>query len=421
MNPPPCEVVVLNDYASLTGGSTAVALASAIGLAARGVRVTLFTCVGPVAPQLRDVPNLEVICLDQPEIAKNPNRVEAFIGGWRNARAVRALRALLAGKSPARTIVHVHTWTKALSPFALAVVARLKFPLVVTLHDFFITCPNGGFFDYRAQAICRRSPLSLGCWGCRCDRRNFGHKLWRNARTVLQNKILRAPERVAGFIAVSSFSLEIMAPHLPPKTPAWVVRNPVECPPGPPARVADNREFAFIGRFEPEKGVGLFAEAVRRSGVAATFIGDGALSSRVRELCPQAHFTGWLDAENIRRHLRNARALVFPPLWYETLGLVVVEAAAAGVPAIVADGCAATEYIHDRVNGLHFTHGSVEALSDQMTVLARDDELAASLGQAAYDWYWRDPWTVEQHVDQLLEVYAHLAVAPALRTTRRAA
>ena len=61
MKAPSLEVVVLNDYATLNGGSTAVAIASALGLAERGVRVTLFTCVGPVAPQLRDVPNLEVI------------------------------------------------------------------------------------------------------------------------------------------------------------------------------------------------------------------------------------------------------------------------------------------------------------------------------------------------------------------------
>lgn len=421
MNSAPFEVVVLNDYASLTGGSTSVALASALGLAARGVRVTLFTCVGPVAPQLRDVPNLEVVCLDQPEIAKAGNRLGAFVSGWRNARAVRALRTLLARKSPARTLVHVHTWTKALSPYALATVARLNFPLVVTLHDYFIACPNGGFFDYPTQEICRRIPLSFACWRCACDRRHFGHKLWRNARTVLQNKFLGVPEQVAAFVAVSAFSLEIMAPYLPAKTPAWIVRNPVECTPGPCARVADHREFLFIGRFEPEKGVELFAEAVRRAGVAATFIGDGALRDRVRDLCPQARFTGWLEPAEIRRHLLAARALVFPPLWYETLGLVVVEAAAAGVPAIVADGCAATEFIRAGVNGLHFSHGSAEALSQQMTALALDDGLAARLGRAAYDWYWRDPWTVARHVDRLCEIYARLVATPASLAARRVA
>lgn len=411
--PAPLEVIVLNDYASPTGGSTAVAIASAVELAARGVPVTFFSCVGPVAPQLRGVPNLAVVCLGQPEIGKDPNRVRAFADGWRNGRAVRALQALLAGKSPAHTVVHAHTWTKALSPFALETVTRLGFPLVVTLHDFFITCPNGGFFVHRTQEICRRTPLSLSCWSCHCDRRNFGHKLWRNARTVLQNRLLRVPEKVACFIGVSAFSLDVLRPHLPATTPLRIVRNPVDSVPAPPAPVAANREFAFIGRFEREKGAELFAEAVQVSGVPAVFIGDGALRPLLQERAPQARFTGWLDAPEIRRQLRQARALVFPPLWYETLGLVVVEAAAAGVPAIVADRCAATEHIRDGINGLHFTHGSAASLARQMSALARNDRQAAALGRAAHDWYWRDPWTAARHVSALLETYRPLVGEPA--------
>jgi glycosyltransferase involved in cell wall biosynthesis len=407
------EVVVLNDYASLTGGSTAVALASARGLAARGVPVTLFTCVGPVAPTVREVANLEVVCLGQAEIARDPNRLRAFAGGWRNGAAVQALRALLRDKSPARTVVHVHTWTKALSPFALSAVADLGFPLVITLHDFFIACPNGGFFVHGPDEICRRVPLSGACWRCDCDRRNYGHKLWRNARTVLQNRLLQVPRKAARYVGVSEFSLNILRPHLPPTIPTRVVRNPVDCAFSPPAPVARNRRFVFLGRFETEKGVRLFAAAARAAGVPATFIGDGALRPELERLCPEAEFTGWLAPEQIRAKLWEARMLVFPPLWYETLGLVVIEAAAAGVPALVASGCAATDYIRSDVNGLHFAHGSVESLAAQMRALAVDDARVERLGRAAHDWYWQNPWTTDAHVDELMDLYRDVLGAPA--------
>ncbi len=413
MNADPLEVVILNDYASPTGGSTAVALASALGLAARGVPVTLFTCVGPVDPRLRDVPNLRVICLGQEEIARDFNRLRAFVGGWRNQAAVRTLREILADKDPARTIVHVHTWTKALSPFALAAAARLGFPLVVTLHDFFIACPNGGFFEHGANVTCERTPLSGSCWACSCDRRNYGHKLWRNARTLLQNRILHVPERVAHFIAVSQFSLNVLRPHLPAAVPVRVVRNPVVVEKLAPAAVTKNRQFLFIGRFEVEKGVRLFADAVRASGLPAVFIGDGALRAEVERASPGSEFTGWLGPAEIRRRLQTARAVVFPPLWHETLGLVAIEAAAAGVPTIVSDRCAATDHIRDGVHGLWFSHGSVVALARQMSALAQDDALAARLGRAAYDWYWADPWTVESHVSELMGIYHELAAARA--------
>jgi glycosyltransferase involved in cell wall biosynthesis len=408
MNPEPLEVVILNDYASLTGGSTAVALASAVGLAARDVPVTFFAAVGPVSPQLIGVPNLKVICLGQPEIVKNPSRMQAFVSGWRNTKAMRALQAVLSTKSPRKTVIHAHTWSQALSPFVLTVARKMGFPVVVTLHDFFITCPSGVFFVHPTRAICRRTPLSLSCWRCNCDRRNYAHKLWRNARSVIQNRILKVPDKVSYYIGVSDFSLKILRPYLPPTTPAKVIRHPVDCVKAEPAPVAKNRDFLFIGRFSNEKGAVLFAQAVQASGVAATFIGDGALMPTVRSMCPQARFTGWLPPEKIRSYLRTARAIVFPPLWYETLGLVVIEAAAAGVPAIVSDQCAATDYIRPGVNGLHFTHGLVESLSRQMMELNTNHGLAARLGRAAHDWYWSNPWTSDRHVSDLLEVYQGL-------------
>lgn len=413
MNGPAPEIVILNDYASVNGGSSSVAIASALGLAARGVRVTFFAAVGPVAPELRGVENLEVICLGQDDIVRNRNRLQAFAGGWRNGRAVRALREVLAGKSAARTIVHAHGWTKALSPFVLSTAATLGFPLVVTLHDFFIACPNGGFFEHGPNVLCRRTPLSPACWRCNCDRRNYGHKLWRNLRTVLQNNVLGVPRRVAHYIAVSEFSLNVVRPHLPPGARATVVRNPVECAPAEPAPVARNCRFVYVGRFETEKGVRLFADAVRAAGAEATFVGDGALREEVRALCPEARFTGWLDREGIRREVRQARALVFPPLWYETLGLVAIEAAAEGVPAIVSDACAATDYVRNGVNGVHFAHGSVESLRRNMVALAADDPRVERLGRAAHAWYWQQPWTAERHVTDLLRIYRELPPSPA--------
>jgi glycosyltransferase involved in cell wall biosynthesis len=408
---PPLEIVILNDHAALNGGSASVALASARGLASRSLRVTLLTCVGPVAPELLSVPNLEVICLGQHEISTDPNRIRAFAAGMRNSRAVSAVRGVLRNKPRGRTVVHVHTWTKALSPFALDAVCAMGFPLVATLHDFFIACPNGGFFVHGPDELCGRAPLSLECIRCSCDRRNYGHKLWRAARTAVQNRVLRIPGRVAHFIGVSDFSLNILRPHLPAAVPVTVVRNPLECPDNGPAAAGRSRNFVFIGRFEKEKGVRLFAEAVRATGLPAVFIGDGSLAPELRRRCPDARFTGWTGPDAIRAELGGARALVFPPLWYETLGLVVMEAAAAGVPAIVSDQCAAIDFIRDGVNGLHFPRGAVESLAEKMLMLAGDDAMAARLGRAGYDGYWADPWTLDRHVGELLGVYGKLTEA----------
>ncbi len=406
------ELIILTDFACLNGGASVVALNSARQMALAGSPVTVFSAVGPVDETLRGVPNLSVVCLEQEEIVKDPRRVRAFLRGVNNRPAVRALRALLAGKHPARTLVHAHQWSKALSPAVLAAVIDAGFKLAVTMHDFFIACPNGGFFVYPRLELCHRRPLSLSCLGCRCDRRSELHKIWRTVRTWAQNDWWRVSQRVHQFIGVSEFSAEILRPHLPADAPVAVVPCPCECQNHGPAPVRDNELFLFVGRLVPEKGPRLLAEAARRLGVRAAFVGDGELRVELQRDYPEHEWTGWLDARAIDGWMRRSRALVFPSLWYETLGLVVVEAAAQGVPVVVADSSAASRFIRAGESGLHFHHGSLDSLTDQLRSL-RDANFAAQLGQGAYDWYWRRPWTMTAHLDTLRGIYARMLPVPA--------
>ena len=407
------EVILLSDFAHCNGGAAVVALHTARQMAAAGVPVTVLSAIGPIEPTLRETPNLSILCLEQEEIVRNPRRMQAFLRGVRNVPALRALRALLARKDPARTVVHAHQWSKALSPAVLAETMDRGFRLAVTLHDFFITCPNGGFFVYPQLELCRRAPLSLSCLACRCDRRSELHKIWRSARTWAQNGWWQVSRRVDQFIGVSEFSAEILRRHLPAGTPMAVVPCPCDCADRGRVSVRDNRPFLFVGRLVPEKGPALFAEAARRLGLQAVFVGDGEERAELQRQYPEHEFTGWLDGEATANWMRRARTLVFPSRWYETLGLVVVEAAAQGLPAVVADSSAASRFLeHDRT-GLHFRTGSVDSLMEQLQRL-RDDAFADRLSQGAYAWYWQRPWTMSAHLDALKDIYARmLSAAPA--------
>jgi glycosyltransferase involved in cell wall biosynthesis len=167
--------------------------------------------------------------------------------------------------------------------------------------------------------------------------------------------------------------------------------------------------LVFVGRISREKGMLLLAEAARRTQMPLVIIGDGdeGLKNTVRQINPGAEFTGWLPQSAIVERLRKCRALVMPSLWYETLGLVAVEAMAQGIPVIVPDQCAIKDYVRDGTTGLLFSQGSVDDLCLQINRL-KDAALAAKIGRAAYDWYWSDPWTIERHVDSLQEFYGEV-------------
>jgi glycosyltransferase involved in cell wall biosynthesis len=105
--------------------------------------------------------------------------------------------------------------------------------------------------------------------------------------------------------------------------------------------------------------------------------------------------------------MRTARALVFPSLWYECQPLTTFEALANGVPVIVSDNCAGREAVRNEETGLWFKSGDVDDLARAMRRLA-DGNAAAAMGNAAYASYWRNPISLEQHLDQLEETYARM-------------
>jgi glycosyltransferase involved in cell wall biosynthesis len=345
---------------------------------------------------------LRVVCLDQPELAdvvRHPGA--AFRGLW-NRTAGAALRELLAPRDPRRCIVHLHGYTKALTAVPALTARQAGFRTVCTLHDFFAACPNGAFYDYRKQEPCRLVALSPACIATPCDKRHQVHKAYRVMRGMVQRQRAQFPGCVRDYITLSRRSAEILLPYLPNDAELYPLENIIDVPPAPPVDVATNRTLLVIGRLDAEKGVILAAEAARQAGWPIVFAGEGPQRPALE--AAGAAVTGWISAEQVSQQLAKARCLIFPSRWYETYGLVVSEAAARGVPAIVSDISAAAERVTDSVTGWIFRSGDQAELVRCMTRL-RDDAVVGAAGNAAYRQFWSSPPDRQHHTQGLLSIY----------------
>ena len=399
------NIVILNDSGTVNGGAAKVALEEARALAIAGHQVYLVCGAGPVAPDLHDLPNLTVYCVAEHDILQDPNRLRAITRGLWNQTSRRCVASLLASLSPRETVVHVHNFAKALSSSVVRAALDLGFEVVVTLHDFQLACPTGNLFIHRTQRKCTLRPMSTACICTNCDVRNYQTKLWRVARQAIQNRCGRLPNGIKHFAYVSQMALDLMRPHLPQGATFYPLPNAIEIGYAPPANVAANSFFLFLGRLVTEKGPELFARAAAAEEVSCRFIGSGAAWEAVAKANPRAIMSGWMNHADSMEALRGARALVFPSLWYETLGLVVLEAAAMGVPSIVADSCAARESVADGVTGLHFHSGEEASLREKIAEM-KNEGLAARMGKAAHDRFWSPPgFGVDLHRKRLESIY----------------
>lgn len=398
------NIVLLSDYAHAVGGAERVAIDSAIALQAAGYRVHFVAGVGPVDEGLL-IGGVQVHLVGVQDLRRKSG-LDLLTSGLWSGRASRALRGLLAGLPKGDTVVHAHSWQRALTASALAAARSSGHTLVVTLHEYGLACPNQGFFDYRAQQICTRQALGVDCLTTQCDTRTYAHKLWRAGRVVLQRTAAGLPAGLRHVIYLSALSREVLQPYFQPNTVWHSVRNPIAMAHGPRAEAESRRKFLFVGRVSHEKGADLFAHAAAAAGVAAVIAGDGPELDVLRRSHPSIDYLGWVDHGALAATIREARALVLPSIWYETFGLVVCEALACGVPVIVADGTASRELVDPGLTGLWFKHMDGVDLARCLVQLDRDDSLVAAMSRCAYQRYWQDPPTVVSHVEALQRVYA---------------
>jgi glycosyltransferase involved in cell wall biosynthesis len=205
-------------------------------------------------------------------------------------------------------------------------------------------------------------------------------------------------------INVSSFAAAVTDRLIAKEHKRHLVLYPVEIVREAPVAVKDNTEFIFVGRLTPEKGVRQLAQAARRTGLPLTFVGDGPLLEEIKALGGTIRCTGWVDSKTLGEITNRARALIFPSTWYETGGLVAMDAIARGIPVIVSNTTAASDLIVDGENGYVIDPNDPDRLDACMRALATGNG-AERMGREAYERYWANPQTGEAHIANLINVY----------------
>ncbi len=396
------RIVLVLDHAHINGGQAKVALESALGLQARGHAVTVFAAVAPIDPRLEQA-GIRVVCLDQDDIASTTNKLAFAAQAIWNAKAARTLRTELARYQAHDTLVHVHAFAKALSPSIGPAIEEAGLPCLYTMHEYFLICPNGGFYDYPADTICHRTPMSVSCLTTNCDARSYPRKVLRLVRHLGLEHVARLPELFRHIITISTLQERVVAPLMPAGTVFHRVDNPISVE-QQPFRDGLPGDFLFVGRISTEKGAPIFAEAARLAGVRPVFVGDGPSAEELKVRYPESVMLGWKNPAEVQALMRTSRALVFPSIWYEGQPLTVYEALACGCPAIVSDACAGREAVEDGVNGFLFRSGDPAALAAHLTRLS-EDALTERMARAAYERYWSAPLSLASHLDRLEQVY----------------
>ncbi|MGD9904514.1 MAG: glycosyltransferase [Vicinamibacterales bacterium] len=347
---------------------------------------------------------------------------------WEHAAAEAWLIAHMHATTP--QALHLHSGYLLGGP-AMSAARRCRIPYVVTLHDYWFSCPRITRLD-AAGHICS-GPEGVGkcTWCLVADSRRvrwpdvalFG------APGVLVRGAVDAGVPVAGATAAAVAARQrALAEGLLAAAaiiaPTQFVANAVESigvparrvvvsPHGlPPMQVkprvaGDGFRIRYIGQVVPHKGVHLLVDAVRAMGADdVSLTVHGPLTPRpdyVANLRARAGndrrivFAGPYTREELPEILAGTDLLVVPSIWHEVAGIVIMEAHAAGVPVLASRLGGIPEVLRDEIDGVLFDPFTDGDLARALARLLGDPSLMARLRAGT-----RPPRTNDDDVDALV-------------------
>ena len=309
-------------------------------------------------------------------------------------------------------VVHAHNTFPLISPSLYAVAARAGVPVVQTLHNFRLLCPQAMFL--REGRVCE------DCLG-RVPWRSVVHRCYRGSapQTAVLASLIGV-HRVIGtyrngvsrYIALTEFSRAKFIAGGMPDEQISVKPNFVDAP-----RPVDGKRDGglFVGRLAGEKGIVVLVDALdRRPGSGIDVVGVGPEAARFRGH-NGARLHGWLEQTVILERMRAAAFLVVPSICYENFPVAIVEAFACGLPVIASRLGAMAEIVRDGVTGLLFEAGNADDLAQKMAWAEANPAALRAMGSNARREY-EAKYTPETNYRQLMIIYSDAIAAMRSKT-----
>lgn len=300
-------------------------------------------------------------------------------------------------------IIHAHNTFPLISPSIYWVAQKHQIPVVQTLHNFRLLCPQA--------MLLRESTICEDCVG-RVPWRAITRKCYRDStlQSVVLTGMLAAhraigtfEHKVAVYIATNKFCRDKFIEGGLPAERIRIKPHFVE-------NLAPESEWEtrdgglFIGRLSPEKGLDVLMDATQlMSAPTVQVVGTGPMEEQVKNVFGD-RYLGYRERPQVIQLLSRAQFLVAPSTCYETFGLVGIEAFSCGTPVIASRRGSFGELVKDGVTGLLFTPGDAQDLAAKIEWARAHPDAMRAMGKAARAEYLAR-YTSHRNYQMLMEIY----------------
>jgi glycosyltransferase involved in cell wall biosynthesis len=298
-------------------------------------------------------------------------------------------------------VVHVHNTLPLISPSVFWAARRAGVPVVQTLHNFRMMCPQAMFLRDRktCEDCLGRVPWRGVVRGC------YRHSVPQTAvvaATVMLHRGLGTYDRaITRFIALSEFSRgKFIEGGLAPER---IIIKPNFVEDAGDGSAEGRHGGLFVGRLSDEKGVGVLLDALRLTNAEVEVIGEGEWLPHAKAQLG-ARAPGFLPVEQILERMKQASYLLLPSLCGENFPRTLAEAYCCGLPVIASRIGALAELVEDGVTGLLFETGNAQDLAEKLAWAEAHPVQMQAMGRTARARY-EALYSPETNLKRLIAIY----------------
>jgi len=329
-----------------------------------------------------------------------------------NKEAQKQLSALIEATKP--DIAHVHSIYHHLSPSVLHTLKKYNLPVMLTLHDYKIVCPNYIFLD-GDRNVCEACQ-GKHFWKAtakKCFRNSYAASALVTAEAYVNYWKKSYLNNVDVFVSPSKFLGDKISQYGYQNKPVLVQPYTLDLNAYEPCYDASDY-FVFMGRLTHEKGVNFLLDAAKRiHGADLYILGTGPLEQEMRARVANENLThvkmlGYKSGDELRDIVRQAKFTVITSEWHDNSPLVIYESLSLGNPIVGARMGGIPELIEEGVDGHVYDRGDIDAFVERVNDLIANPDKTISMGRNARK-KAEALFGFDEHYKKLMKLYDYTA------------
>lgn len=280
-------------------------------------------------------------------------------------------------------VVHMNNINFQLTPSVIYAVKKRKIPLVQTVHDYQMICPNHLLYSFNETKPCERciGGSKLNCFKHSCI---HGSKI-KSLIGAIEAKLyslLKTYKKVDLYVCPSRFlENKLLSASDIYSGKTFAIHNFIEKKPIPEKTVQEKPYVAFASRLSKEKGIELLAETAKLLPEVRFVVAGNGPDDEVLKNIPNVEMKGFLTGNELNALIANAKLMLLPSVWYENCPLNILETHSFGVPVITMNSGGMAELVDDGRTGLLVNEPSSGAIAEAIKRCYEDEDFYATLKQ----------------------------------------